>query len=73
MSRITTPTTTERVTLKTNYGSRAAVVIAQKWPNGDCWISARQMRDAERRAGVCQGDLVHLGGGPREGYLVKQS
>lgn len=71
---ITTPTFTKRVTLKANYGSGEAVVIAQRWPNGDCWITARQMRAAERRAGICQGDyLVHLGGDSREGYLVEQA
>ena len=70
----TTPTTTERVTLKANYGSGEAVVVAQRWPNGDCWISARQLRSATRRARIATGDyLVHLGGSSREGYLVKQA
>ena len=63
MSKITTPTTTERITLQANYGAGEATVIAKRWPNGDCWITARQLRSAERSAGICNGDyLVHLGG-----------
>ena len=67
-----TPTTKQRMTLTANYSDRRATVVAKKWPNGDCWITARQLRDATRRAGICTGDyLVHLGGSKAEGYLVK--
>lgn len=66
------PTFPKRVTLRAHYGAGTAVVVAQRWPNGDCWISARQMRAAERRAGLATGDhLDHRGGGAREGYLVE--
>ena len=70
---ITTPTTKRTITLTAHYGSRQATVRADRWPNGDCWISARQLRAAEKRAGIPAGDyLEHLGGGAREGYLVAQ-
>jgi hypothetical protein len=66
-----TPTTTVNITLHAHYSDRTATVRAQRWPNGDCWITARQMRSATSRAGVIQGDyLEHCGGDSREGYLV---
>ena len=69
-----TPTTKVKVTLTANYGSQQVAVIAKRWPNGDCWITARQLAAATKRAGVCEGDyLAHMGGDEREGYLVKQA
>lgn len=69
----TTPTTIRTITLFSHYDGKEATVRAQRWPNGDCWVTARQMRSATRRAGVIQGDyLEHLGGDSREGYLVAQ-
>lgn len=69
----TTPTTKRTVTLSAHYGTQEATIRGDRWPNGDVWISARQLRAAEKRAGVATGDyLEHLGGSSSDGYLVAQ-
>lgn len=65
-----TPTTTCTITLVSHYG-KTANVRANRWPNGDCWISARQMRNATKRAGVVGGDwLTHFAQDGAGDYLV---
>lgn len=72
---IATPTTTQIVELFAHYDSdKSAKVLGKRWPNGDIWITRRQLVAAERRAGLIGGDhLVHMGGDKRDGYLVAQA
>lgn len=67
-----TPTTKVSVTLHANYSDATAVVIANRWPTGDHWITRRQLTNARRRAGLREGDYfrVHANCG-KDGVLVK--
>ena len=63
-----------KVELIAHYSDKNSFVIGSKWPNGDVWITQRQLQAAENRAGLRVGDYFeNVSGSEKEGFLVDEN